>query len=1007
MTEHQSAAVPRRDPLYDVFICYTWADGKQWADDMHAALEALDSPDVPKLRVFQDDRSVPETDEYEMLPTVKAALLNSRVVVPLITPCFDDSDHCWSELHLALTCAKALGGTAMRRIVPLTWKVPPKNVRPKALKSRKLVREGRSVEELADHVARVVDEVRHADARRFGDALTDMPSRLIDDLIGESGFVGRRKELWSLHDALREPGGTRDSGAPLVSVRGPGGSGKSTLCKQYGRWAAKDHPGGVFVVRLSGSDSLGRDDSGAVRAGFHTEMRRIAAGLSLPGHTGTSEDLRRAVGRRLKSLPPYLWIIDDLPSSLRLDDHPYLLAPSPNGKNLVTTRGSVHGRSRVEITLSGLGPRPGLSLLTARRKLVPENLVRENIDERNAARAIVAQLQGHPLALQITAGLTTAQGFTGYRSLLADLRADAGPVLELAEHLGHDLPAHTARPLSGVLLRAFDALPTPASRLLAAASVLAAAPVPHELLVSLLLDTDLPATDRDPHAAAAVTEGVRILEGRGLVETSQDVAGITYSVHALVGRAARVLLRDATRRQTSQQAVRALADLLDGTEAHAASGLRTLGLLTHVQAAANLAAPEGWGVDISRWSLVARSGQLRSDLGDSAGAVDDFRTLYASCRASPLCDPYTTLCALVGFGAVLQENGALTQARELQERAVEELDVLHGRDLFGNPHPDTLWAMNNLANTHQALGNHQEARTLLRKTCHGWHGRHGPSARQTLTALNNLVIAVGRGPGRYAAPAALRIATFAHERWTNTAGSDARGTVDSLFSIGANQLRTGDTAAALTAFEEVRQRRRSHLGDDHPDTLDARENIITARRRAASTAVPDDGSHHALYADRLRVQGPDHPATVTTLWALTRAGLTDLPVPKGEDGTVGEPSDLPDGVDPDDVHLEGDHDELLSDLLVDAVDLQERQVARHGPDAPETVRATLSLAHAMAAANQYEGQRDYALVLAQDAREGIDDLAVRSPEIVGARDQEVARTLHHWILDLLGEDPTH
>ncbi|MFH8468148.1 tetratricopeptide repeat protein [Streptomyces sp. NPDC017991] len=815
--------------MYDVFICYTWADGKQWADDMHAALN------TPELKVFQDDRSVPESDEYEMLPTVKAALLNSRVVVPLLTPCFDDSDHCWSELHLALSCAKALGEPAMRRIVPLTWKVPPRNVRPKALKRRKLMREGRSVEELADHVARVVDKVRRADGRRFGDAMTDMPGRLVDDLIGESGFVGRRKELWSLHDALQESGGTLDSGAPVVSVRGPGGSGKSTLCKQYGRWAAQDHPGGVFVVRLSGSDSLGRDDSGAVRAGFHTEIRRIAAGLSLPEHAGTGEELRHAVGRRLESLPPYLWIIDDLPSSLRLDDHPYLLARSPNGKNLVTTRGSVLGRSRDEITLSGLGARPGLSLLTARHKLVRENLVPENIDERNAARAIVAELQGHPLALQITAGLTTAQGFTGYRSLLADLRADAEPVLELAEHLGHDLPAHTARPLSGVLLRAFDALPTPASRLLAAASVLAAAPVPHDLLVALTSEADRPDTDKDPHAAtAAVTEGVRVLEGRGLVEQSQDISGTTYSVHALVGRAARVLLRDGTRRQVSHQAVRALADLLDGAAADAASRLRTLGLLTHVQAAANLAAPEGWGVDIDRWSLVARSGQLRSDLGDSAGAVDDFRALYASCRASPLCDPYTTLRALVGFGAVLQESGALTQARELQERAVGELDVLHGRDLFGNPHPDTLWAMNNLANTHQALGNHQEARTLLRETCHGWHGRHGPSARQTLTALNNLVTAVGRGPGRHAAPAALRIATFAHERWTNTAGSDARGTVDSLFSIGANQLRIGDTEAALTAFEEVWRRRRSHLGDDHPDTLDARENIITARRRIAS-----------------------------------------------------------------------------------------------------------------------------------------------------------------------------
>lgn len=235
-----------------------------------------------------------------------------------------------------------------------------------------------------------------------------------------------------------------------------------------------------------------------------------------------------------------------------------------------------------------------------------------------------------------------------------------------------------------------------------------------------------------------------------------------------------------------------------------------------------------------QWALVDRSGQLRALLGDSAGAVEDFRALHTSCVTSPHCDPYTTLRVAVGLGAVLQENGALTEALDIQRRTVAELDALHGHDPFGRPHPHTLWAMNNLANTHQALGDQQVARALLRDTHRGWHGRHGPSARETLTALNNLVITVGRGPGRHAVPAALRIALCAHERWVNTAGRDARGTVDSLFSIGANHLRLGDTEAALTAFEEVWRRRQAHLGDDHPDTLDARENIINAHGRATS-----------------------------------------------------------------------------------------------------------------------------------------------------------------------------
>lgn len=173
------------------------------------------------------------------------------------------------------------------------------------------------------------------------------------------------------------------------------------------------------------------------------------------------------------------------------------------------------------------------------------------------------------------------------------------------------------------------------------------------------------------------------------------------------------------------------------------------------------------------------------------------------------------------------------------------------------------------------------------------------------------------------------------------------------------------------------------------------------------TDTPDEWSHYALYADRLRTQGPMHPATVTTLRALLRGELADLPAPQDPGSALGEPSALPDGVTPEDVHLDGDHTELLSELLVAAIDFQERQVDLHGPDSPEAARATLSLAHALAAADQYEGQRDEALLLAQDAREGIDDWAARSPDAVTARDQEVARSLHHWILGTRGEEPTY
>lgn len=716
-----------------------------------------------------------------------------------------------------------LGRPALRRIVPLTWKVHPGQVKPKVLKKRKIPREGRSIAELATHVTNVVREIQGSDPRRFRDAPpTRKPQWFPEESIDGYGFVGRRKELWEIHDAFQEIGGTLDRGAPVVSVRGVGGVGKSSLCHQYARWAAQDHSGGIFVIRLSGSDPQGRQDSVGVRARFRIAMRRIAAKLALPGLHGTDDESYEAIRRHLSGLPPYLWVVDDLPSIVSLSDHGYLLAPTSNGRTLLTTRGSARGRSRTEILLEGLGPRPGFTLLTARRKPACGD-----IGQRNSARDLVKELQGHPLALEIAAGLTSP---ATYGSLLHDLRKDGPDVMELAEHLRYDLPADTTRPLSSVLLRAFDALPPQALKVLAAASVLSSAPIPRELLVGVM-----PATDGSPHARlTTAAQGISVLKDRGLLNEFHDDSGLSYTMHALVGRATRVLLREDTRQTAHHNAVRMLEEMLSRTHAEGVDRREAFALLPHVLAVADLHALDGRGDGTPRWSLVNESGRLRSDLGDSAGAVEDFRALYSSCHASPVCDHFTRVRVLVGLGATLQEQGALTEARALQQESVEQLDAILGRDHFDYPHPDTLWAMNNLANTHTRLADHLAARALLSQVYRAWHGLRGPAAPETLTALNNLVIAIGRGPGRYAARVALRIGRSANERWNNTAGRDSRGSVDSLFSIGANHLRLGEPAAALKAFEEVWRRRRSHLGDDHPDTLDAQENIITARRSLPS-----------------------------------------------------------------------------------------------------------------------------------------------------------------------------
>ena len=158
-----------------------------------------------------------------------------------------------------------------------------------------------------------------------------------------------------------------------------------------------------------------------------------------------------------------------------------------------------------------------------------------------------------------------------------------------------------------------------------------------------------------------------------------------------------------------------------------------------------------------------------------------------------------------------------------------------------------------------------------------------------------------------------------------------------------------------------------------------------------------------FFAQRLQTQGPDHPDAVRALGVLLRTGLHAASADDGDYLAGPAPADeLPDGVKPGSIRLDGEHTDLLADTLAMAVELQERQTEAFGPDDPRALMSTVLLAHALAAADQMDGQIETARVLVEDAREG---LAEESG--VSSTDMTIAMAVHHWVLDLLGEDPTY
>lgn len=923
--------------MYDVFICYNW-DDKEWADALHAALVDLG------LQVFQDDKNIPFGDTLD--PALARALLGSRVLVPLISPTFHESPSCRRELVMALTAAYRLEEGFTERVMPITWRVRPSALRPRRLKRPKLLtREGHKVAEQAAIIAAKIGRIKAHDSRRFGDApAPEEPEWYPHGLPANKRFRGRGELLWELHEALevkRKPG---NRGHPVVSVRGEGGEGKTALCEQYARQFAEDHEGGVFVLRLGGSDRRGQLDPAAVLTRFRQQVREFAGRLGVDGTVGADE-LMTAVGTRLGKGKPYLWLLDDVPSAV---DEPLLrrlYAPSANGRTLITTRGELKGVVSEEIVLEPLDVRSGVGLLTSEHELAQGRSA-----ERTAALGIVAHLGRNALGLTIAAGLTRTAGFTGYVRLRKELRGSTPDSLEMAAHLT-DVPLAYRREFSAVLLRSFRGLSDAGRDALAVSSVLADSPLPRDLVDEVL--------------AAAVhrragAEGFAALADRGLATRLGDDR---HRVHAMVARAARFFFPAEHRRKLHEAAVDVIGDSLEAARDRFEVTCSLSSRLPHVLA---LATTSEWPSGPSTWHVLNEAGRSLYELGDTAGSLFSLELLHRLCERSPEADDENRLVALVNLAVAHFGQGDYAKAAELQRESVARLTSLTGFE-----DERTVQAKENLANTLVRLGQVDEAAALLELVYRTRRDLAGLTSRRTLITLNNLVLAMGRTGAR---TLALRLAFGAWALWQRAAGPDVPETLEAVEAVGHILLRLGNATDAADTYDYVAARREVVLGPDHPDTVDAAENAAIARRR----------SYWAIYAERVRTQGPEHVDTLQTLLRLLNANLVDP-------------------------NSAGDQVVTLADIVLEvqelAVDFQ-NQESVHGEDDPRALRADVVLAHALGVAD-LDGQGQVVVAIAEGARDGFAEVAARRPDDLEPFDLVIAETIHHWVLGLVGEQPRY
>lgn len=192
------------------------------------------------------------------------------------------------------------------------------------------------------------------------------------------GFVGRSRELQEIADVL--------SIAPLVTVTGSGGVGKTRLAIEAAQHLREGFRDGAFFVSLASLSAPAE------------VMSALAASLGVEEQPNIP--LARALEARLRGRD-LLLVIDNFES---VPDAAPLVADlvdaSPQLKILVTSRDLLHLRAEFEYRLAPLATEEAVTLFRARAAAAGSE---PNAGDREVVEAICRRLDGLPLAIELAA----------------------------------------------------------------------------------------------------------------------------------------------------------------------------------------------------------------------------------------------------------------------------------------------------------------------------------------------------------------------------------------------------------------------------------------------------------------------------------------------------------------------------------------------------------------------------------------------------------------------------
>lgn len=803
---------------FDVFISYPHAD----ADAVRPVTTALRASGVS---VWFDESAI--ADGQSITRAVIDGLNQSRLLVTWYSRHYALSRPCQWELTTAWLAAQREGGDVERRILVINPEPETGHIHPIDLADAKFLDAALGAERLA---AKIVARLRDI-ASRFGDIPPAQPVRWHGTRrTGSNRFVGRVPEMWQVHSGLRRSSVAIISGAApgtdLVQISGLGGIGKSLLAEEYALRFGQAYPGGIVWLTATRPEDAGRETDDQIR---DRSFYELAVRLGLPVQGLAPGEVVAAVGHHMSHWPVYLWIVDDLPADAEAGLLNAWLAPTENGRTLVTTRSTRLDGSGFVLPLGILHPDEAFDLLTSRRPV-------RNETEKYAAVAICAELGCHALAVDIAGAAVRRMG---YASFLEKLRRPDADALKLAEILAPELPNGHQPGIAATLLQSVRRLRAAGLLVLQLASILAASAVPTDLFAAVFERLDSGAGGGEMTAWSGIADA----ESEALAEVTGD-AGVL--VHVLVSRTLR--LEAPASPDLRGHAVMALSQTLERTDdvrAHAA-------VIPFVDHARVLSSDIP---DVPTADLLDRVAKFDHFRGDFRQAVEAFGT-ERDARARLQSDEHPdTLTAAANLVAALFGAGRFTEALTLGEEVVK-----CRRRVLGDADVDTLTAMNNVATILRAMGRYDDAGRLDETVLAARRNALGDDHVDTLGSLNNLAESL-RIAGDLATAGNLHAEALARRR--RVLGDDHPDTLQSMNNVAETMMVMGDFEQARALHADVLAARRRILGDEHPETLLSINNLAASCWHCGHDSEALD-LQQELVATSARRLGKEHPDTLAT-----------------------------------------------------------------------------------------------------------------------------------------------